>query len=129
MDNSRLSHIELFAFDTNPSFTDRFVVPGSLYLLLRLTCGEQTCYGECVISPDGHQFDVTKWGVYLRCIHHSTAQESWKTLRLHEEEWTPGQVALLQSALSGMDEASDYAALLPSSRLFAESVAYYSVLS
>lgn len=151
MNSGRLSHIELFAFDHQPSFTDRPVRPGSLYLLLKLSCGKQACYGECVISPDGEAFDVTKWGAYLRGIHHCNSEEIRMTVALQEQDWTTAQLTLLQSALSGMPQAG-YAPIsvatgsrryepqadtpvnrhlrdLPLCRLYEESVAYYSVLS
>ncbi|AIQ57013.1 hypothetical protein [Paenibacillus borealis] len=154
MNSHKLSHIELFAFDTTPSFTDRPVRAGSLYLLLRLTWGEQICYGECLIPLDGQSFDLTKWGAPLRCIHHSTVEEIEVTLRRKEQEWTTGQLGLLQSALSGILQArvpvtagytrheqqvNSPALFIPYpgnrrfreltlSRLIDESVAYYSIL-
>ncbi|UQZ32695.1 hypothetical protein C2I18_03445 [Paenibacillus sp. PK3_47] len=128
MVNGRLSHIELFAFDHEPS-TDRHLRPGSLYLLLKLTCGECACYGQCVILPDDGVFDLTKWGAYLRCIRHSTAQEILQTVTLQEHEWTTGQRVLLHSALSALLQDTNTAAALPLSVLFGESVSYYSILT
>lgn len=155
MNSHKLSQIELFAFDTTPSFADRPVRAGSLYLLLRLTWGEQICYGECLIPLDGHSFDLTKWGAPLRCIHHSTVEEIEVTLRRKEQEWATGQLGLLQSALSGIlqvrvpvtagygrhaHQGNSHAAFTPYpvknsrfreltlSRLIDESVAYYSIL-
>ncbi|AIQ39952.1 hypothetical protein MKZ24_30160 [Paenibacillus sp. FSL R7-0297] len=156
MNSNKLSQIELFAFDTTPSFADRPVRAGSLYLLLRLTWGEQIHYGACEIeiTRSGQSFDLTRWGAPLRCIHHSTVEEILVTLRRKEQEWATGQLGLLQSALSGIlqvrvpvtaghgehaHQGNSHAVFTPYpvnsrfreltlSRLIDESVAYYSIL-
>ncbi len=105
MNSDRVMRIELFAFDTRPSFANRPTRAGSMYLILRLTCGEQVSYGECVIFKGGQVTDLIKWGAFLKCIHHATLEEVLMTLRLHEKEWTTNQQVLLQSALFNLLQA------------------------
>ncbi|MBT2288919.1 hypothetical protein J7E73_07140 [Paenibacillus albidus] len=102
MNSGRLSRIELFAFDKQPSFAYRSIRTGCLYLVLRLTCGEQVSYGECEVSMQGKTIDLIKWGSFLRCIRRSTLEEALMTMGDQRQNWTSSQLVLLQSALSGM---------------------------
>lgn len=106
MCSDRLSRIELFAFDTRPSFADKPVAAGSSYLVLKLTCGEQVCYGEGMVSMKGKALDLIKWGAYLLSIQHATLEEVLMTVRLHGQEWTTSQLELLESASIHLNQAS-----------------------
>ncbi|RCX23759.1 hypothetical protein DFP94_1011361 [Fontibacillus phaseoli] len=104
MNSARISRIELFAFDAKPSFTKKPQQPGCLYLVLRLSCGEQISYGECVVPKKDNGMDLIKWGAFLRCIRFATLEEGFMAVRFHEREWTTSQLELLQSALSGLQQ-------------------------
>lgn len=111
MNSDRLSRIELFAFDTRPSFARKPVLAGSVYLVLRLTCGEQVYYGECVVTMNGKALDLIKWGAFLLSIHHSSLEELLMEVRLH------GQGSATCRCTGELNL----------SRLIDESVSYYSI--
>lgn len=102
MDNTRLSRIELFAFHTRPAFMHRLEPSGCWYGMLKLTCGEQISYGECILCADDNAVDLIKWGAFLKPMRHCTVEEAAGLIQQHEQEWAPNQQALLQSALAGM---------------------------
>lgn len=105
MDNTRLSRIELFAFNTRPSFMHRLEPSGCWYGVLKLTCGEQISYGECILCADDNAVDLIKWGSYLKPMRHCTVEEAFGLIQLHEQEWAPNQRTLLQSALASIHQA------------------------
>lgn len=102
MNNSRLSRIELFAFDTRPSFMHGSEPSGCWYGVLKLTCGQQISYGKCILCAGDNAVDLVKWGSFLKNIRNSTIEEAFELIRLHGQEWAPNQRNLLHAALDNM---------------------------
>jgi hypothetical protein len=102
MNNARLSRIELFAFNTRPSFLSGSESSGCWYGVLKLTCGRQTGYGECILCADDNAVDLIKWGSYLKSLRHCSIEEAFEVVSLHGLEWAPNQRTLLQAALDSM---------------------------
>lgn len=156
MDSSRFTRIELFAFHTRPSFLYSPIQSGCWYLILRLTCGEKISYGECMVAMNRKSIDLIKWGDFLRDIRSSTLKEAFEVMNQQRHKWSPFQLTLLQSALTGMlqnqyswldialgshythnygpcNKGSYYRTLrscddVMSNRLFDESIAYFSLI-
>ncbi|MEC0167330.1 hypothetical protein [Paenibacillus graminis] len=102
MSNSKLSRIELFAFDTRPSFIHGSEPSGCWYGVLKLTCGQQISYGKCILCAGDNAVDLIKWGSFLKHIRNCTIEEAFELIRLHGQEWAPNQSKLLQAALDNM---------------------------
>ena len=102
MNNARLSRIELFAFNTRPSFLSGSESSGCWYGVLKLTCGRQISYGECILCADDNAVDLIKWGSFLKNVRNCTVEEALEITRLHGQEWAPSQWTLLQAALDSM---------------------------
>ncbi|CAM4291751.1 hypothetical protein [Paenibacillus typhae] len=138
MINNRLSRIELFAFSSRPSFMHHSEPYGCWYGVLKLTCGQQICYSDCVLCAGDHGVDLIKWGSFLKGICHCTIEEAADYVRLHGREWNADQLILLKTALDSMfistghipmksgDGADSY---LNPATLITEAVSYYSLLS
>lgn len=105
MNNTRLTRIELFAFNTRPSFLHGTESSGCWYGVLKLTCGEHISYGECILCAGDNAVDLIKWGSFLKTASHCTIEEALELIRLHGREWTPNQRALLKNALESMKQS------------------------
>ncbi|WP_342565590.1 hypothetical protein NST84_10910 [Paenibacillus sp. FSL R7-0345] len=129
MINDRLSRIELFAFSSRPSFMHHSEPYGCWYGVLKLTCGKQICYSDCVLCAGDHAVDLIKWGSFLKGICHCTIEEADDYVRLHGREWTPDQLILLKAALEyRLANSNREHSQLNAPVLFREAVSYYSLM-
>ncbi|MCQ4087660.1 hypothetical protein [Saccharibacillus sp. JS10] len=107
MNDSKLSGIEVFAFDVRVDAEDqqsRRLI--RRYGLLKLSCGTAAGYSVCLISEDVAPADLVRWSaclVRLRGLTLESADSVSGFQRLHERH--AAQCALLRRALANLREA------------------------
>lgn len=100
MNQNKLSQIELFAFDAPP-----FLLCGTgqsercWHVILKLSCGKQSGFAECILSADDTAVDLIKWGSFLMNIRNRTLEEALEIVRHKDSEWAKNQLKLVQTAL------------------------------
>lgn len=100
MDQNKLSQIELFAFDSPP-----FLLSGTgqsercWHVVLKLSCGKQCGFAECILSADDTAVDLIRWGSFLMNIRNRTLEEALEIVRHKVSEWAKNQFELVQTAL------------------------------
>lgn len=100
MNQIKLSRIELFAFDSPPSFLyGAEQADPCNYGVLKLTCGNQSGFGVCILSKDALAVDLIKWGSFLTDIRHHTLEEAFEIVRYKGLIWSTNQHELVKMAL------------------------------
>lgn len=104
--SNKLTKIELFLFDTKPTFYYDFNKANHPYILLRLSCAERSGCGICQIQPSGNTIDLISWGAFLKCITASTLDEALNIVQQKGKQWSVEKQSLLSHALLNITEVS-----------------------
>ncbi|MCL6457636.1 MAG: hypothetical protein K6T85_06485 [Gorillibacterium sp.] len=103
MNERKLSQIELFAFDEPQCFYNEVGKLGNCrYGILKLTCGEEMGWGECIMSANTKAVDLIKWGAFLRDISKHSLDEAMAIVRRAGSSWQQNQLEVVQMALLDM---------------------------
>lgn len=104
--SSKLTKIELFLFNTKPTFYNDSNKINSPHILLKVSCTAGSGYGICPISPSESSINLICWGAFLKCITSATLDEALHIVQQKGREWSFEKQTLLNHALLNIVELS-----------------------